>query len=233
MSICVRDVSKYYGKQKALNNINFDLNTGEIVGFLGPNGAGKSTLLKILSGYITTFSGEVSIVEKDIKIQKKAIQKITGYLPENNPLYEDLYIVEYLKFVAGIYKVNKNRIAEVIEEVGLSSEKQKKIRQLSKGYRQRVGLAAAILPNPKVLLLDEPTTGLDPNQLIEIRNLIKKLSKNTTILFSTHILSEVYEICNRVLILNKGNLVGDFNLSNLKKENKSLEELFTQLTLHN
>lgn len=233
MSICVRDVSKFYGKQKALNNINFDLNTGEIVGFLGPNGAGKSTLLKILSGYITTFSGEVSIVEKDIKIQKKAIQKITGYLPENNPLYEDLYIVEYLKFVAGIYKVNKNRIAEVIEEVGLSSEKQKKIRQLSKGYRQRVGLAAAILPNPKVLLLDEPTTGLDPNQLIEIRNLIKKLSKNTTILFSTHILSEVYEICNRVLILNKGNLVGDFNLSNLKKENKSLEELFTQLTLHN
>lgn len=215
MSIEVKNISKMYGAQKALDNISFSVNKGEIVGFLGPNGAGKSTLMKILTTFITADEGSASVNNYDVSDANQEVQKIVGYLPEHNPLYLDLYIREYLAFNADVYKVSKNRIQEVIDLTGLTPESHKKIGQLSKGYRQRVGLATALLHNPEVLILDEPTTGLDPNQLVEIRDLIKNIGKDKTVFLSTHIMQEVEAICDRVIIINKGKIVTDKKLDKL------------------
>ena len=212
MSIKVKQLSKSYNNQLALNNISFEIEKGEIVGFLGPNGAGKSTLMKILTTYIRANEGDALVNGFNVKNQIREVQKNIGYLPEHNPLYLNQYPKEYLSLNANFYKVNKTRVEEVIEMTGLQNETHKKIGDLSKGYRQRVGLASAILHDPKVLILDEPTTGLDPNQLEDIRSLIKDLGKNKTVLLSTHILQEVEAMCNRVLIINKGNLVADQSL---------------------
>lgn len=221
MSIEVRNISKTYGAQKALNDINFSINKGEIVGFLGPNGAGKSTLMKILTTYISANEGEAVVNGFNVKTESKKVQKSVGYLPEHNPLYLDLYVREYLGFNADVYKVPKSRIAEVIELTGLTPESHKKIGQLSKGYRQRVGLATALLHNPEVLILDEPTTGLDPNQLAEIRDLIKNIGKDKTVFLSTHIMQEVEAICDRVIIINQGKIVTDKKLDKLITEEQS------------
>ena len=225
MSIQVVSVSKSYGEQLALNQISFSAKKGEIIGFLGPNGAGKSTMMKVLTGYILPDEGKVSVSEIDVL--KKAIEakKKIGYLPEQNPLYSDMYVREYLAFQANIFKVGKERIEEVIEQVGLTPEVRKKIGQLSKGYQQRVGIAAAILHNPEVLILDEPTTGLDPNQLQEIRGLIKELGKEKTILFSTHIMQEVEAVCDRVIIIKKGELLLDKPLKELRESNEQQVEV--------
>jgi ABC-2 type transport system ATP-binding protein len=220
MSIEVNNISKSYGAQKALDNISFSVNKGEIVGFLGPNGAGKSTLMKILTTYINADEGSALVNGHDVNSQQKAVQLSIGYLPEHNPLYLDLYVREYLAFNADVYKVAKSRIEDVIQLTGLSSESHKKIGQLSKGYRQRVGLANALLHNPDVLILDEPTTGLDPNQLIEIRNVIKNVGKDKTVFLSTHIMQEVEAICDRVIIINNGKIVADKKLDNLISEDK-------------
>ena len=231
MSIRVENITKQYGNQIALNQISFSIKRGEIVGFLGPNGAGKSTLMKILTTYISSFEGRAwvnnySVIDDQIKVQQSV-----GYLPEHNPLYPELYVREYLNFNADIYKIDKTRIEKVITQTGLKKEAHKKIGELSKGYRQRVGLASALLHQPKVLILDEPTTGLDPNQLIEIRELVKKVAKeaNITVLFSTHIMQEVEAICDRVIIINNGVLIHDKSLSDTLKAT-NLETLFTELT---
>lgn len=231
MSIEVQNISKNYGTQKALDNISFSIKKGEIVGFLGPNGAGKSTLMKILTTYITADEGEAKVNGHDVSNDTKSVQKSVGYLPEHNPLYLDLYIREYLAFNADIYKVSKSRIEEVIQLTGLTPESSKKIGQLSKGYRQRVGLACALLHDPEVLILDEPTTGLDPNQLVEIRELIKNIGKNKTVFLSTHIMQEVEAICERVIIINNGKLVTDKNLNTLVKEQaeQTIEVEFDQV----
>ncbi len=218
MSIEVNNISKSYGAQKALDNISFSVKKGEVVGFLGPNGAGKSTLMKILTTYIAADEGSATVNGFDVNTQAKSVQQSIGYLPEHNPLYLDLYVREYLAFNADVYKVAKSRIEEVIQLTGLSSESHKKIGQLSKGYRQRVGLANALLHNPDVLILDEPTTGLDPNQLIEIRNLIKNVGKDKTVFLSTHIMQEVEAICDRVIIINNGKIAADKKLENLITE---------------
>ena len=215
MSIEVNNISKSYGAQKALNQVSFSIQKGEIVGFLGPNGAGKSTLMKILTTYIASDEGSASVNGFDVNSQTKAVQQSIGYLPEHNPLYLDLYVREYLAFNADVYQVAKSRIEEVIQLTGLSNESHKKIGQLSKGYRQRVGLANALLHNPDVLILDEPTTGLDPNQLVEIRNVIKNVGKDKTVFLSTHIMQEVEAICDRVIIINNGQIVADKKLDNL------------------
>jgi ABC-2 type transport system ATP-binding protein len=215
MSIEVQNISKSYGAQKALDNVSFSVKKGEIVGFLGPNGAGKSTLMKILTTYINSDEGKASVNGNDVNENQKAVQQSVGYLPEHNPLYLDLYVREYLEFNADVYKVAKSRIEEVIQLTGLSSESHKKIGQLSKGYRQRVGLATALFHNPDVLILDEPTTGLDPNQLVEIRNVIKNVGKNKTVFLSTHIMQEVEAICDRVIIINNGKIVTDKKLDKL------------------
>ena len=215
MSIEVNNISKSYGAQKALENISFSIKKGEIVGFLGPNGAGKSTLMKILTTYIAADEGSASVNGFDVNSQSKAVQQSIGYLPEHNPLYLDLYVREYLAFNADVYKVPKYRIEEVIQLTGLSAESHKKIGQLSKGFRQRVGLANALLHNPDVLILDEPTTGLDPNQLVEIRNVIKNVGNDKTVFLSTHIMQEVEAICDRVIIINNGKIVADKKLDNL------------------
>jgi len=215
MSIVVENISKNYGAQKALDNISFSIKRGEIVGFLGPNGAGKSTLMKILTTYLKSDSGNAIVNEYDVVLDQKKVQKSVGYLPEHNPLYLDLYVREYLAFNADLHKVAKSRIDEVITLTGLTPECHKKIGELSKGYRQRVGLATALLHNPDVLILDEPTTGLDPNQLVEIRNLIKNIGKNKTVFLSTHIMQEVEAICDRVIIIDKGKIVTDKKLTNL------------------
>ena len=215
MSIEVNGISKSYGVQKALDNISFSIKKGEIVGFLGPNGAGKSTLMKILTTYIAADEGSALVNGNDVNVEQKAVQKSIGYLPEHNPLYLDLYVREYLEFNADVYKTPKSRIQEVIELTGLTSESHKKIGQLSKGYRQRVGLANALLHNPEVLILDEPTTGLDPNQLVEIRNVIKNVGKDKTVFLSTHIMQEVEAICDRVIIINNGKIVTDKKLDKL------------------
>lgn len=215
MSIEVNGVSKLYGNQKALNNISFKVEKPEIVGFLGPNGAGKSTMMKILTTYIQATDGNVKVNDFDVNSEQKNVQKSVGYLPENNPLYLEMYVKEYLNFNAQIYKVSKNRIKEVIELTGLTPEAHKKIGQLSKGYRQRVGLACALLHNPDVLILDEPTTGLDPNQLVDIRSLIKSIGKTKTVFLSTHIMQEVEAMCNRVIIINKGEIVADKKMQDL------------------
>ena len=215
MSIEVNNISKSYGAQKALENISFSIKKGEIVGFLGPNGAGKSTLMKILTTYIAADEGSASVNGFDVNSQAKAVQQSIGYLPEHNPLYLDLYVREYLAFNADVYKVPKSRIEEVIQLTGLFAESHKKIGQLSKGFRQRVGLANALLHNPDVLILDEPTTGLDPNQLVEIRNVIKNVGNDKTVFLSTHIMQEVEAICDRVIIINNGKIVADKKLDNL------------------
>ena len=220
MSIEVNNISKSYGTQKALNSISFSIQKGEIVGFLGPNGAGKSTLMKILTTYLLSDDGAALVNGHDVMTDAKAVQRSIGYLPEHNPLYLDLYVREYLAFNADVYQVPKSRIEEVIQLTGLSNESHKKIGQLSKGYRQRVGLANALLHNPDVLILDEPTTGLDPNQLMEIRNVIKNVGKDKTVFLSTHIMQEVEAICDRVIIIDKGQIVADKKLDHLVSENK-------------
>ena len=220
MSIEVKNISKSYGNQKALDNISFSVKKGEIVGFLGPNGAGKSTLMKILTTYINADEGDAKVNNFDVLNQQKQVQQSVGYLPEHNPLYLDLYVREYLEFNADVYKVAKSRIEEVINLTGLSSESHKKISQLSKGFRQRVGLANALLHNPAILILDEPTTGLDPNQLLEIRNVIKNVGKDKTVFLSTHIMQEVEAICDRVIIINNGKIVADKKLDKLISADK-------------
>lgn len=219
MSIQVENITKKYGQQLALNNVSFKVKTGEIVGFLGPNGAGKSTLMKILTGYIEPNHGIARIAGLKVDGDKIDFRKRIGYLPENNPLYPEMFVKEYLSMVAGFYhlKNKKQRIAEVVEMTGLTPEVSKKIGALSKGYRQRVGLAQALIHNPEVLILDEPTSGLDPNQLDEIRNLIINISKDKTVMLSTHIMQEVEAICNRIVIINKGNLVADGTPAEIKK----------------
>jgi ABC-2 type transport system ATP-binding protein len=212
MSIKVQNISKLYGTQKALDQVSFSINSGEIVGFLGPNGAGKSTLMKIMTGFITPNQGDVFIKDKSILENSLEVRKIIGYLPENNPLYLDMYVKEYLQFMASIHlpgRQIRNKVKEIIDLTGLTVEQNKKIGALSKGYRQRTGLAQALIHNPEVLILDEPTTGLDPNQIVEIRNLIAKIGKEKTIILSTHIMQEVEAICDRVIIINKGVIVAD------------------------
>lgn len=217
MSIQVTNLTKVYGTQIAVNNISFTINKGEIVGFLGPNGAGKSTTMKMITGYLQPDNGSVHVCGLDVQSNPIAIKKKIGYLPEGNPLYYDMYVKEYLEFIAGVHKVDSWQLAvgSVIELTELTIESKKKIGQLSKGYKQRVGLAAALIHNPEVLILDEPTSGLDPNQIIEIRNVIKAQGKDKTVLFSSHILQEVEAICDRVIIINNGEIVADDVLRNL------------------
>ena len=221
MSLSIQQLTKYYGQQAALNNVSFELHAGEIAGFLGPNGAGKSTLMKIVTGYISADAGTVSVCGEKVTETGLKTRRMIGYLPEHNPLYPDLYVKEYLQFVAGMYhlgKQSKSRVDEMIERTGLTNEYKKRIGQLSKGYRQRVGLAQALIHDPKVLILDEPTTGLDPNQLEEIRNLIIEVGKEKTVLFSTHIMQEVKAICKRVIIINNGQLAANSTENDLVLE---------------
>ncbi len=225
MSIIVENITKTYGTQKALDSVSFKIDSGQIVGFLGPNGAGKSTMMKIITTYITQTEGVISVNGHDVATEPMLVKKSVGYLPEHNPLYLDMYVKEYIQFNASIHGVTKNRIDEVIEQVGLTPEAHKKISQLSKGYRQRVGLAVALLHDPEVLILDEPTTGLDPNQLVEIRSLIKEIGKTKTVLFSTHIMQEVEAVCDRVIIINKGQIVIDKKLNELKSDKEQLIEV--------
>lgn len=225
MSIEVKHLSKFYGEQAAVNDISFTINKGEIVGFLGPNGAGKSTTMKILTGFIPSTKGQVQICGMEVDVDALETRKKIGYLPENNPLYLDMYVREYLEFVGNIYKVPnlKQRVNEMIQQVGLEVEQNKKIGMLSKGYRQRVGLAQAIIHDPEVLILDEPTTGLDPNQLVEIRELIKRIGKSKTVMLSTHIMQEVSAICDRVIIIKQGKIVADDKAEDLQfEENKQV-----------
>ena len=221
MSLRVNNLTKIYGEQKAVNDISFSINRGEIVGFLGPNGAGKSTTMKMITGYLKPDAGCAVVCGIDVRDNPIEVKKKIGYLPEANPLYYDMYVREYLQFIAGVHGVKNIREAvnRVIALTGLTIESKKKGSQLSKGYKQRVGLAAALIHNPNVLILDEPTSGLDPNQIIEIRNVIKEQAKDKTVLFSSHILSEVQAICSRIIIINKGKLVADDAIQNLGKKN--------------
>lgn len=220
MSIEVKNLTKFYGEQAAVNEISFKINKGEIVGFLGPNGAGKSTTMKMITGFIPASNGEVKVCDMNVDVDSLDTRKKIGYLPEHNPLYLDMYVREYLEFVGSIYKVPnlKARVEEMIKIVGLQVEQNKKIGMLSKGYRQRVGLAQAIIHDPEVLILDEPTSGLDPNQLVEIRNLIKEIGKSKTVMLSTHIMQEVEAICDRVIIIKSGKLVADGTPNELQYE---------------
>ena len=232
MSISVKNIVKTYGTQHAVDGISFEIPSGEIVGFIGPNGAGKSTTMKIITGFLSDFEGEVLVNGIDVRQNPIEVKKIIGYLPEHNPLYLEMYVKEYLMFVAKIYGLNKNTegtVNDIIKRVGLEKEVHKKISMLSKGYRQRVGLAAVLVHDPKVLILDEPTTGLDPNQLIEIRSLIEAEGKSKTIMLSTHIMQEVEAICDRVIIINNGHIVANDTAENIKKD-RSLEEVFHELT---
>jgi len=236
MSIEVRNVTKLYGQQKALDNVSFSVKKGEIIGLLGPNGAGKSTIMKIITCYKSQTAGDVSVCGYDVLENSIDVRKHIGYLPENNPLYLDMYVKESLEFVGGVYKVAnlKKRIEEMIQMTGLEREQHKKLGALSRGYRQRVGLAQALIHEPEVLILDEPTSGLDPNQLIEIRSLIKEVGKTKTVLFSTHIMQEVEAICDRAIIIDRGVIKANDSLDELLKQadNKSMEQLFHQLTTH-
>jgi len=225
MSIEVQHISKRFGDQQALDDISFSIRKGEVVGFLGPNGAGKSTLMKILTTYYTADSGQAQVNGYNVVTQPREVQRSLGYLPEHNPLYLDLYVKEYLAFNASVYKVGRDAVDRVIGQTGLTPEAHKKIGQLSKGYRQRVGLAAALLHQPEVLILDEPTTGLDPNQLLEIRKLIREVGSEKTILLSTHIMKEVEAVCDRVLIINRGKLVADKTLEMLRKDETQVIEV--------
>jgi ABC-2 type transport system ATP-binding protein len=234
MTVKVEQVSKLYGTQKALDQVSFELNKGEIVGFLGPNGAGKSTMMKIITAYIPADKGKVTVLGKDVNEHSLFIKEKIGYLAEQNPLYYEMYIREYLQFVAGVYRLKdkKSRVQQVIEQVGLEAESHKKIGQLSKGYKQRVGIAQAIIHDPEILILDEPTTGLDPNQLAEIRQLIKQLGKNKTVMLSTHIMQEVEAICDRIIIIHQGKIVANekaADLSSKMGKNQILEVEFDQV----
>jgi ABC-2 type transport system ATP-binding protein len=222
MSIKVQELTKVYGTQKALNNISFEVKKPEVVGFLGPNGAGKSTMMKILTTYISASNGSAIVNDFDVTSNKEDVQKSVGYLPEHNPLYLDMYVKEYLSFNAKVYGVNQQRIDNVVALTGLTPEVHKQIGQLSKGYRQRVGLANALLHDPDVLILDEPTTGLDPNQLVDIRNLIKTIGKEKTVFLSTHIMQEVEAMCDRVIIINKGEIVADKTLKELREGSQQI-----------
>lgn len=232
MSISIKKINKSYATQQALNNVSFSIKKGEVVGFLGPNGAGKSTLIKIICCYLLQDSGQIKVCNIDTKKEEMLVKSKIGYLAENNPLYNEMYIKEYLYFISGIYNIKQKakRISEIIRQTGLASEEHKKIRELSKGYKQRVGLAAALIHNPEVLILDEPTTGLDPNQLKEIRELIKTVGKNKTVLLSTHIMQEVDKMCNRIIIINKGKIIDDQKISTLQNQNIDLEKHFRKLT---
>ena len=222
MSIKVENITKAYGNQLALKNVSFEIKNPEVVGFLGPNGAGKSTMMKILTTFLPATEGKAIVNDFNVSAEPRQVQQSIGYLPEHNPLYLDLYVKEYLKFNADVYGVKASEINSVIELTGLTTEANKKIGQLSKGYRQRVGLANALLHNPDVLILDEPTTGLDPNQLLEIRNLIKTLGKDKTVFLSTHIMQEVEAMCDRVIIINKGEIVLDKKLEDLRKGDEQI-----------
>ena len=230
MSIIVDKVTKFYGQQKALDNVSFEIGKGVIVGFLGPNGAGKSTMMKILTTYISPSYGSAKVCDFDVVEKSLKVRKQIGYLPEHNPLYLDMYVKEYLSFVGGIHGIRKKKqqVDSIIEKVGLKPEMRKKISELSKGYRQRVGLAQAMIHNPSVLILDEPTSGLDPNQLVEIRALIKDMGQEKTVMLSTHIMQEVEAICDRIIIINKGEIVADDLPKNLmeKYQTEDLESVF-------
>lgn len=234
MTIEIKDLTKIYGQQKALDNVSLTIGEGEIVGLLGPNGAGKSTMMKIITCFIPPTSGEVKVCGYDIFDEPMKIRSSIGYLPEQNPLYLEMYVREFLTFIAGIHKIDKKirkeRVEQMIEKVGLTKEVNKKIGTLSKGYRQRVGIAQALIHNPQVLILDEPTTGLDPNQLVEIRQLVKQLGQEKTVLLSTHIMQEVEAVCKRVVIINNGRLVADDSIEHLAK-GESLETIFRKLTI--
>ena len=219
MSIEVQNISKTYGAQFALKDVSFNIRKGEIVGFLGPNGAGKSTMMKILTGYLPQTEGEAKVCGLDVNEEGIPVKRKIGYLPEHNPQYLEMYVKEYLAFIAGVYGIDKSRIPDMIKKTGLIPEQHKKIGQLSKGYRQRVGLAAALIHDPEVLILDEPTTGLDPNQLTEIRGLIKEIGQAKTVMLSTHIMQEVEALCSRVIIINKGKIVADRPTADLKDLN--------------
>lgn len=229
--ISVKNITKIYGTQRALDDVSFEINSGQVIGFLGPNGAGKSTMMKIITCYIPQSSGEVSVCGFDVTEQSIEVKKIVGYLPEHNPLYPEMYVKEYLNYICGVYKFEGKKdakIKELIEVTGLSVEQNKKIAALSKGYRQRVGLAQALIHDPKVLILDEPTSGLDPNQLTEIRALIKSIGKEKTVVLSTHIMQEVEAICDRVIIINKGKIVANENTSVLQKSRVSGEIILVE-----
>ncbi len=232
MSIIATEVVKVYGKQHALNGVSFSITGSDVVGFLGPNGAGKSTMMKIITCFIPPTSGSVTVCGLDVMKQSIEVRRLIGYLPEHNPLYLDMYVREYLHFIGEIYKVPqlKKRIESMIEMVGLGPEAHKKVEALSKGYRQRVGLAQAMIHDPKVLILDEPTSGLDPNQLVEIRALIKEIGKEKTVMLSTHIMQEVEAICNRTIIINKGNIVADGPTSELRSGTSGGYELLVEFT---
>ena len=229
MSIEVKNLFKYYGQQAAVNDVSFSVKQGEIVGFLGPNGAGKSTTMKIITGFIPSNAGEVHVCGMKVDVDNLETRKLIGYLPENNPLYLDMYIKEYLEFVGGIYKINKlkSRVNEMIDAVGLGIEQNKKIGALSKGYRQRVGLAQAIIHDPQVLILDEPTSGLDPNQLVEIRELIKTIGKQKTVILSTHIMQEAEAYCDRLVIINRGCIVAN-NTPNILQQEKEEQTVYVE-----
>jgi len=222
MSITVRNLTKLYGARPAVSNVSFNVEPGEVVGFLGPNGAGKSTTMKILTGYLPPTEGSVLVCDQEVS-QHRSVRKAIGYLPEHNPLYLDMYVHEFLNFVGKVYGIHgaelKKRVGEIVERCGLTLEQNKKIEMLSKGYRQRVGLAQALLHDPQVLILDEPTTGLDPNQIVEIRQLIKSISANKTVLFSTHIMQEVQALCDRAIVINKGSIVADERIKDLMSRN--------------
>lgn len=230
MGIVIKDLTKKYGNQLALDKVSFSIKKGEVVGLLGPNGAGKSTLMKSVSGAILPDGGDVLLNEFTVLKHPLETKKRIGFLPENNPLYYEMYVKEYLRFVADIRKVKKNLVDEVIERVGLTPESHKKIKQLSKGYKQRVGLAQAILSDPDILILDEPTNGLDPNQILEIRELIRSIGQSKTVILSTHIMQEVEAICSRVILLNHGKVVSDSPIEEFKGQYKNLEEAFHKLT---
>lgn len=234
MSVRVENLKKVYGEQVAVDTISFNIQKGEIVGFLGPNGAGKSTTMKMITGYVPATSGKALVEGVDVSEDPLAVQRKIGYLPESNPLYTDMYIREYLSFIAGVHKIPspQQRIDTIIQQTGLVVEEKKKIQALSKGYKQRVGIAQAMIHNPEVLILDEPTSGLDPNQIVEIRELIKTFGQHKTVILSTHIMQEVEAMCDRVIIINKGKIVADAKLTELQQQHQplSLEEIFRKLT---
>lgn len=230
MSLQIINLSKKFGDQTALNSINIEIDNNEIIGLLGPNGAGKSTLMKSIVGALKIDSGQIIFNGKDIRENEIEAKKNMGFLPENNPLYNEMYVKEYLRFVADLHQVSKQRVDEVIELVGITPEKSKKISQLSKGYKQRVGLAQAILHSPDLLILDEPTNGLDPNQIIEIRNVIKEIGQEKTVILSTHIMQEVEALCSRVILIHEGNIIQDSNIEEFKGKYSSLEQAFASYT---
>jgi ABC-2 type transport system ATP-binding protein len=231
MSLEISNLTKKFGEQTALNNINIEIKKNEIIGLLGPNGAGKSTLMKSVVGVIKIDEGKIIFDGKDITENEVFSKKNIGFLPENNPLYQEMYVKEYLQFVADIHGISNEKVEEIINLVGITPEKNKKISQLSKGYKQRVGLAQAILHEPNLLILDEPTNGLDPNQIVEIRNVIKEIGKEKTVILSTHIMQEVEALCSRVILIHNGNIVQDTDIANFKGKFQNLEEAFSNYTL--